>query len=339
MRTIRIAASLAVLLFVSCASAPSAYAGKERAVRPAEHAVQWNNDWARGAVFYEVFVRSFYDSNGDGKGDLQGLIAKLDYLQSLHVDALWLMPVFQSPSYHGYDTTDYETIASDYGTKADFQQLLAEAHRRNIRVIVDYVMNHTSNEHPWFVMSASGPSSPKRDWYIWSDTDPGWRQPWQNGDVAWHLLPPNGPFYYGVFWSGMPDLNYRNPEVKAEMFRIAREWLTDGVDGFRLDATRYLIEDGPGPGQADTPETHQLLKDFSANVASTKRDAVLVAENTVDTPTLATYYADVPMNFNFPLAGAIVDGVKSWNAIGILQTLRAVIAAYPAGAIDAPFLT
>jgi len=329
-RRLFFAASL--LLVVSCGST-TAYAQRRRAVSPVP-----NHEWARGAVFYEIFVRSFYDSNGDGKGDLNGLISKLDYLSGLGIDAVWLMPIFESPSYHGYDTTDYETIARDYGTNADFQRFLEEAHKRGIRVIVDYVMNHTSSQHPWFIESASSSTSPKRNWYIWSATNPGWTQPW-GPDPTWHQLNNAGPYYYGVFWSGMPDLNYRTREVKAEMFRISREWLTKGVDGFRLDATRYLVEDGAGAGQYDTPETHQLLKDFSADVQQTKPDAILVAENTVNTATLATYYSDVSMNFNFPLASAILDGVNSGNASRITSTLREMSNDYPPGAIDAPFLT
>jgi len=317
-----------LLLVAACASADPQ---RRRAVNPAP-----NGEWARGAVFYEIFVRSFYDSNGDGNGDFNGLTSKLDYLSSLGVDAIWLMPVFQAASYHGYDTTDYETIERDFGTNADFQNFLSEAHKRNIRVIVDYVMNHTSDQHPWFADSASSTASSKRDWYIWSPTNPGWTQPW-GPNPTWYQK--NGAWYYGVFWSGMPDLNYRTPAVTAEMFRIGESWLKQGVDGFRLDATRYLIEDGPGSGQYDTPETHQLLKEFNADVTQTKPDATLVAENTVDTATIATYYADVPMNFNFPLASAIVDGVNRGNATQIVSTIRDVIKDYPAGAIDAPFLT
>jgi glycosidase len=321
-------AALLPLLSCSTTAAPV----RQRAVRPAA-----NQEWARGAVFYEIFVRSFADSDGDGIGDFNGLTSKLDYLRNdLGVDGIWLMPVFQSPSYHGYDTTDYETIEKDYGTNADFHRFLEEAHRRGIRVILDFVMNHTSSEHPWFIDSASSSTSPKRDWYVWSATNPGWTQPW-GGDPTWHLK--NNAYYYGVFWSGMPDLNYRTPAVKEEMFRLGRHWLTEGADGFRLDATRYLVEDGPGPGQADTPETHQVLKEFAADVQRTKPDAILVAENTVGTPTLATYYADGLMNFNFPLASAIVDGVNSGNASRIRTTLRDMIAAYPPRIIDAPFLT
>lgn len=349
-RIARSALAALLLLTVSCAGT-NAFAGRQRAVRgPA----QWNHEWSRGAVFYEVFVRSFSDSNDDGKGDLNGLIAKLDYLNDgnpatttdLGIDGIWLMPIFESPSYHGYDTIDYETIERDYGTNADFQRLLDEAHRRGIRVIVDFVMNHTSDQHPWFIDSASSPSSPKRNWYVWRSDNPGWTQPWGGNFQTWYLK--NGSYYYGVFTSGMPDLNYRTPEVRAEMFRIARSWLNKGVDGFRLDATRYLVETGPGPGQADTPETHQLLKDFAADVRHTKPDATLVAENTVDTPTLATYYGstatirggdEMPMNFNFPLASAILEGVNTANANRIRATLSDMINVYPQGIIDAPFLT
>ncbi|HEX7137457.1 MAG TPA: alpha-amylase family glycosyl hydrolase [Vicinamibacterales bacterium] len=323
-----------VFLLVSCTSAP-AFTARRRAVVPSQ---PWNHEWARGAVFYEIFPRSFYDSDGDGIGDLNGITAKLDYLKNdLGVDALWLTPIFESPSYHGYDTTNYEAIGKDYGTKADFDRFLAEAHKRGIRVILDFVMNHTSSQHPWFLDSASSTTSAKRDWYVWSATDPGWHQPW-GGDPSWHPL--NGAYYYGVFWSGMPDLNYRTPAVKDEMFRLGRYWLGQGVDGFRLDATRYLVETGPGPGQSDTAETHQVLKDFATTVRQTKPESILVAENTTDIANLARYYADdLTMNFNFPLAAAVVDGVNSGNSISIVSTLRQELAAYPKGFIDAPFLT
>ena len=345
--------AFALLLF-ACHSA-SGVDTRIRAVRPpsAPPVAQWNHEWSRGAVFYEIFVRSFSDSNGDGTGDFNGLIARLDYLNDgdpathtdLGIDAIWLMPVFESPSYHGYDTIDYETIAKDYGTNADFQRFLDEAHKRGIHVIIDLVMNHTSSQHPWFLDSASSPASAKRNWYIWSATNPGWQQPW-GGDQTWHPL--NGAFYYGVFWSGMPDLNYRTPEVQAEMFRIARYWLGLGVDGFRLDATRYLVETGPGPGQADTAETHELLKEFAADVRRTRPEATLVAENTTDTVALARYYGstatirggdEMPSNFNFPLASAVLDGVRNGTASRITSTLRTIISAYPSGVIDAPFLT
>jgi alpha-amylase len=316
--------------------------------------VQWDHEWMRGAVFYEVFVRSFQDSNGDGIGDLQGLISRLDVLNDgnpatdgdLGVDALWLMPVFSSPSYHGYDAVDYQAIEPDYGTNADFQRLLAEAHKRGIRVIVDLVMNHSSAQHPWFVESAASPRSPFRDWYVWRADDPGWTQPWGGANHTWHEK--NGAFYYGVFWGGMPDLNFSTPAVRAEMKRIAAYWLQQGVDGFRLDATRHLFANGPGDQQNDQPETHVFLQEFAAHVREVAPAAVLVGENWTETPIIARYYGttdkvkggdELPASFDFPLAAAIVEGVQTGEASGIAAKLDEIAELYPAGVIDAPFLT
>ncbi len=348
--------SLALLAAVSC-SGTNAYAARRRAVAPPPATpaiVQWGHDSLRGDVYYEIFVRSFHDSNGDGIGDINGLISKLDYLNDgnpatttdLGIDGIWLMPVFESPSYHGYDTVDYETIERDYGTNADFARLLDEAHRRGIRVIVDFVMNHSSSQHPWFVESASSTSSPRREWYVWRDADPGWKQPWGGSNGTWHQR--NGAYYYGVFWGGMPDLNFRSEAVRAELTRLAKMWLALGVDGFRLDATRYLVESGGAGGQADIAETHPALKEFAAAVRQADPSAVLVAENWTETPIIATYFGstsvirggdEMPLNFNFPLSSAIVGGVNSGNASQIRTTLEAVLAAYPAGVIDTPFLT
>jgi glycosidase len=310
--------------------------------------------WANGAVFYEVFVRSFLDSDGDGKGDLKGLVSRLDYLndgnpsttQDLGVDALWLMPVFTSPSYHGYDVTDYEKINPDYGTNADFDRLIADAHRRGIKIVIDLVLNHTSVEHPWFRDSASSPSSPKRDWYVWSSTGLRWPQPWNPNGQTWHAR--NGADYYGLFSSRMPDLNFRTPAVREEVKRIAALWLRRGVDGFRLDAARYLFEDGPGDGQSDRPQTHAFWKDLAAYVRSVKPDAALIGENWTETPVIATYYGDtsrVPggdelqLNFDFPLATRIVEGVRAGDATGIGAKLAELERTYPPGATDVPFLT
>jgi glycosidase len=314
------------------------------------------SEWYRKAVFYEVFVRSFQDSNGDGKGDLRGLISRLDYLndgdpgttQDLGVDVLWLMPVFDSPSYHGYDVVDYERIEPDYGTVEDFELLCAEAHRRGMRVILDFVINHSGVGHPWFVESASSRTSPKREWYVWRDQDPGWKQPWSqfSNEPTWHSR--NGAYYYGVFWEGMPDLNMQNAELRAEVKRLASLWLSRGADGFRLDAARYLIETGAGGGQADTPETHAFWKEFAAYVRSVKPDAVLVGENWSTTPIVATYYGstkdvpggdELPLNFNFPLSEKILAGLNAGNATPIAAKLAEMAGVYPAGVSDAPFLT
>ncbi|MEA2601760.1 MAG: alpha-amylase [Acidobacteriota bacterium] len=317
---------------------------------------QWNHEWARGAVFYEVFVRSFADANADGIGDLRGLTAKLDYLNDgdprtdidLGVDALWLMPVFLSPSYHGYDTIDYEKIEPGYGTNEDFDRFLAAAHRRGIKVILDLVVNHSSNQHPWFVDAASSPKSAHRNWYVWRGDDPGWTQPWGSGPV-WHHNDKDGQYFYGIFWSGMPDLNYDEPAVREEMKRIATHWLAKGVDGFRLDATRHLFASGPGEQQNNQPQTHAYLKELAAAVRKAKPQAVMVGENWADTEEMiAPYFGstaqvaggdELPMNFDFPLAKEIVDGLNTGEAAGLGARLEEVNETYPHGVIDTPFLT
>ncbi|TSC27493.1 alpha-amylase family glycosyl hydrolase [Corallococcus sp. Z5C101001] len=312
--------------------------------------------WYRGAVFYEVFVRSFQDSNGDGVGDLPGLISRLDYLNDgnpattddLGVDALWLMPVFASPSYHGYDVVDYERIQTAYGSLDDLKRLCDEAHRRGMRVILDFVINHTSSSHPWFVDSASSPQSAKRDWYQWRANNPAWNQPWDTYSQTntWHER--NGAWYYGVFWGGMPDLNLQTPAVREEVKRLATLWLERGVDGFRLDAARYLIETGGGAGQSDTPETHAFWKEFSAHVRSVKPDAVLVGESWSETPSVAKYYGstatvpggdELPLNFNFPMSTRVLEGINAGSSGGVAAKLLEMRNNYPAGVADAPFLT
>ncbi len=346
------ALSLALALAAGPA-APRPAAGPAHAAAPTA-----GNEWARGAVFYEIFVRSFFDSDGDGKGDLPGLIAKLDYLNDgdprtrgdLEVDALWLMPIFKSPSYHGYDTTDYETVQRDYGTNEDFVRLCREAHRRGMKVIVDLVMNHTSWQHPWFLLSSSRTPGPYRDWYVWRSDDPGWTRPW-DAAPAWHCLPDQPDrCYYGIFWGGMPDLNLRNPDVRAELQWIARLWLDRGADGFRLDAIRHLVETGPGPdGQNDTDETHAFLKEFAAYVRSIRPDALLVGEAWVeDTDRFVRYFGDtakipsgdeIPALFDFALSTAILDGLRAGSAAPVAARLERIAAAFPEGVIDAPFLT
>jgi glycosidase len=347
----------AAALLAACAEGPTPSAPPPTAPPSVTLAAPRGDMWYQRAVFYEVFVRSFQDSDGDGVGDLKGLISRLDYLNDgnpattgdLGVDALWLMPVFDSPSYHGYDVVDYERIEPDYGTLEDFQRLCDEAHRRGMRVILDFVINHTSAAHPWFADSASSPTSPRRNWYVWSDRNLAWNQPWDpvfSRGATWHER--GGAWYYGVFWGGMPDLNLRTPAVREEVKRLATLWLERGADGFRLDAARYLIETGSGPGQADTQETHAFWKEFAAHVRGVKPDAVLVGENWTTTNIIAGYYGatdtvpggdELPLNFNFPLAERILDGVNSGDAAGIATTLRDMAATYPEGVADAPFLT
>ncbi len=287
----------------------------------------WNDD-----VFYEIFVRSFKDSDGDGIGDIRGLINNLDYLNDgdstthndLGITAIWLMPIQQSPSYHGYDVIDYKEVESDYGTNADFQELMDEAHSRGIKIIMDYVMNHTSSEHPWFINSVL--DNGKRDWYIWEETDPGFNGPW--GQDVWHYI--IGDYYYGLFWSGMPDLNYTTPEVKSEMFDIAEFWLdTMGVDRFRLDAIKYIYEDGNN--LQDLPETYQFWKDFRTHYKSINPDAMAVGEAWTSTAVVKNYVEGDGLDFcfDFDLASDMIQAVNAGTPVILKQQVNTVLSSYP----------
>ena len=284
------------------------------------------NRWWDTAVFYEIFVRSFADSNGDGIGDINGLTERLDYLndgkpgegEDLGVDALWLMPIMPSPSYHGYDVTDYYTVNPEYGTMEDFRRFLTEAHRRNIKVIIDLVINHTSWDHPWFQESWT-PDSPKRDWYVWADKDPGYTGPWTQ--TVWHRGPKEG-YYYGVFYHGMPDLNLENRQVKKEIQKIVQFWLEDvGVDGFRLDGVRHYIEDGKK--QVNTPQTHEWLSDFYQMVKKINPDALLVGEVWDGSDLVAPYInnPELDLAFDFDLAETWVGSISSGDGRGINSVL------------------
>jgi alpha-amylase len=307
---------------------------------PVAGAVPWWNE----RVFYEVFVRSYADSDADGIGDLAGLISRLDHLNDgdpatdddLGVTGLWLMPVMQSPSYHGYDTTDHYAVEDDYGTNDDYRSLVEEAHRRGMAVIVDLMLNHTSSEHPWFVDSARGPDSPKRDWYLWAEQDPGDVTPW-SGDPAWHER--NGAYYYGLFWEGMPDLNFGNQAVTEQMYDVARYWLEDmGADGFRLDAVRHLIEsDGRLEG---TPQTHAWLVAWDDHIDSIDPEALTIGEVWDRTDVAAQYVRDdeVDVTFEFGLAESLIASVRGANPQAFARSLADVLATYPAGQF-APFLT
>jgi alpha-amylase len=274
-----------------------------------------DSGWTGHDVCYEIFVRSFYDSNDDGIGDLNGVIARLGYVDSLGVSCIWLMPVMPSPSYHGYDVTDYYGIEPAYGTADDFRRLVAAAHRHGIRIIVDMVLNHTSNEHPWFQAALRDTTSPYRHWYRFSPTPLG-RGPW--GEDAWHRSPVRDEYYYGVFWSGMPDLDYHTPAVREEAMRIATFWLRDmGADGLRLDAIPYLLEqDGCLIG---CPGTHQFLRQYAAHVDSVKPGAYTVGEVWANAQTVLPYYPDqLTSYFGFELADSMISATRSGRAAGLL---------------------
>jgi alpha-amylase len=265
--------------------------------------------WTHGGVCYEIFVRSFYDSNGDGIGDLNGVIHKLDYVAGLGVDCIWLMPVAASPSYHGYDVSDYYRIEPAYGSNDDFKRLVSEAHRRGIAVLVDMVLNHSSSEHPYFQAALHDTTSPYRAWYRFAPTARG---------KNWHHSPERDEYYYGFFWSGMPDLNYETPAVREEAKRIATFWLKDmGVDGFRLDAVPYLVEEGDC--LMGCPGTHAFLHEYAQHIDSVKPDAYTVGEAWGGIDQMLPYYPDqLTAYFAFELSDSLIAAVQSGSAAGLL---------------------
>jgi glycosidase len=301
-----------------------------------------NFSWWNQNVFYEIFVRSFYDSDGDGSGDFNGVIEKLDYLNDgnpettddLGIQGIWLMPIYPSPTYHGYDVTNYLDVNPELGTLDDFKRLLDEAHQRGIRVVIDLPLNHTSSEHPWFQGSLT-PDAPYRDYYIWSDTDPAYLGPW-NQDV-WHEGPQGG-YYYGVFWSGMPDLNYTNPAVVDEIDKVVEFWLDLGVDGFRLDGARYIVEEGQA--QADTPATHAYYQHLRDTVKAINPEALLLGEVWTDNFTISTYTKgdELDLAFDFDLANGIMTSARLANTDKVNNALTFSARLFPNGS-SAPFLT
>ena len=277
--------------------------------------------WYKNAVFYEVYVRAFCDSNGDGHGDLRGLITKLDYLQRLGVDCLWLLPVFASPLLDdGYDIADYYAIHPDYGTLEDFKELLAAAHQRGMRVIADLVLNHTSNQHPWFQAARSDRNSPYRDYYVWSDTD----QKYSDTRIIfldteksnWTWDEQAGQYFFHRFYSSQPDLNYDNPAVQEAMFEVMRFWLDLGVDGFRADAVPYLFE-REGTNCENLPETHIYLKRLRKFLDDHYPDRVLLCEANQWPEDVRSYFGDgdeFHMGFHFPLMPRIYMALRKGSA-------------------------
>jgi alpha-glucosidase len=289
---------------VTLAQAPQNFRGHNISESPTHSAS--TTPWWKHAVIYEIYPRSFQDSTGDGIGDLNGIIERLDYLKALGVDAIWISPIYPSPQVDfGYDISDYENIDPQYGTLADFDRLIAEAKKRDIRIIMDMVMNHTSDQHPWFIESASSKTNPKRDWYIWRDGKPGGTPPnnppnnWTSifGHSAWQYSPTTGQYYYHRFYPQQPDLNWRNPAVEKAMFNAVRFWLDRGVAGFRLDAIPTLFEDPKltdakllpginpyGDQNQDTslyenlPGVHDVMRRLRATVDKYPGQRVLIGE-------------------------------------------------------------
>jgi maltose alpha-D-glucosyltransferase / alpha-amylase len=284
--------------------------------------------WYKTAVFYELYVRGFQDGNGDGQGDFRGLIERLDYLQWLGIDCIWLLPINPSPLRDGgYDVSDYFEILSDYGTLGDFRAFLEAAHERGLRVIVDMVMNHTSDQHPWFQESRQ-PGSPKRDWYVWSDSD----QKYQDARIIfvdtetsnWTWDPQAQAFYWHRYFSHQPDLNYDNPEVQEVMLEVIRFWLDMGLDGFRLDAVPHLFE-REGTNCESLPEVHDFLKRIRKEVDDKYPGRVLLAEANQWPPDLVPYFGDgdeCHMAFNFPVMPRMFMALRREDRTPIVEIMN-----------------
>jgi alpha-glucosidase len=310
--------------------------------------------WQRG-IIYEIYPRSFQDSNGDGIGDLPGIVSRLDYLVALGVDALWIAPVFPSPmADFGYDVADYCDIDPIFGTLSDFDRLLNAAHERGLKIILDFVPNHTSDQHPWFLESRSSRDNPKRDWYLWRDAAANGGPPnnWLSnfGGPAWQWDEITRQYYCHSFLKEQPDVNWRNPQLCEAMFDVLRFWLNRGVDGFRVDVLWLLIKDDqfrdnpPNPGyQPNDPATHRLLQVYNADrpevhglvaamrsVFDSYSDRVLIGEIYLPNSRLVSYYgedlrgAHLPFNFQLILC--------AWNAEAIARVIREYEAALPPGA-------
>jgi maltose alpha-D-glucosyltransferase/alpha-amylase len=284
--------------------------------------------WFKTALFYEIHIRGFYDANGDGSGDFRGMTEKLDYLQWLGVDCIWLLPFYRSPLRDGgYDISDYLTIHDDYGRVDDVRAFIEAAHQRGIRVIADLVMNHTSADHPWFQEARSSPDSPKRDWYVWSDTVHRYEDARvifiDTESSNWTWDEQAGAYYWHRFYSHQPDLNYDNPEVHEAMLDALRFWLDLGLDGFRLDAVPYLYE-REGTNCENLPETHDFLKKVRARVDDEYPDRVLLAEANQWPEDVVEYFGDgdeCHMAFHFPVMPRMFMAVRREEATPMYEIL------------------
>jgi len=285
--------------------------------------------WYKDAIIYQAHVRTFHDSDGDGVGDFQGLEEKLDYLQGLGISAIWLMPFFPSPLRDdGYDIADYNAVHSSYGTLEDFRKFLGSAHDRGIRVIIEMVLNHTSDQHPWFQESRSSHDNPRRDWYVWSDTDTrykGTRVIFLDTETSnWTWEPISKSYYWHRFFSHQPDLNYDNPVVREQMWDVMKFWLEMGVDAFRLDAVPYLVE-REGTNCENLPETHEVLKELRRKLDAQFPGRMLLAEANQWPADLRPYCGDgdeFHMAFHFPLMPRMFMGVKLEDRKPITEILQ-----------------
>ena len=294
-------------------------------------------------MFYQIFIQSFYDSNGDGIGDLNGVTAKLDYLKELGIEGIWLMPLHPSPSYHKYDVTDYYDVHQDYGTLSDVKNLVKEAHKRNIAVIIDLVINHCSALHPWFQEAIKGKDNPYRDYFIWATdkqieaSGTATKEVTEDSDnvVQWNAIPGRDEKYFAYFWEGMPDLNYDNPKVRKEIHKVGRFWLELGIDGFRLDAAMHIYPDDRAE------DSHQFWTEFREEMEKAKPDVFLVGEIWHNASTIAPYLKGLKSAFNFDLGYSITDAVKKCDSRSLIETYLSIRQTYEATTenyIDATFI-
>ncbi len=303
-------------------------------------------EWFRHAVFYEVLLRAFGDTKGSGTGDIHGLIAHLDYLQWLGVDCLWLPPFFPSPMRDGgYDISDFTAVDPKYGTLQDFEMLISAAHERGIRIVIDLVVNHTSDEHPWFQASRSNPEGPYGDFYVWADHDLQYRDARiifvDTEESNWTLDPVRRQFFWHRFFSHQPDLNYENPAVQAAILDVARFWAKRGIDGFRLDAVPYLFEE-EGTNCENLPRTHEFLAGLRAMLDDEFPGTILLAEANQWPDDVVEYYGteDAPechMCFHFPVMPRIFYALRDQRATAIREIL-AVTPEIPSGGQWGTFL-
>jgi maltose alpha-D-glucosyltransferase/alpha-amylase len=292
-------------------------------------AQQAENLWYKDAVIYQLHVRTFCDSNGDGIGDFRGLTNKLDYLQELGINAIWLLPFYPSPLRDdGYDIADYTSVHPSYGSLQDFKDFLNAAHNRHIRVITEMVVNHTSDQHPWFQEARSSRENPKRDWYVWSETDTryqGVRIIFVDTEMSnWAWDPISKSYYWHRFFNHQPDLNYDNPAVREAMWEVMKFWLDIGVDGFRLDAVPYLIE-RDGTSCENLPETHEIVRDMRKRVDTAYPGKMLLAEANQWPADVRAYFGngdEFHMAFHFPLMPRMFMAVKLEDRKPIIEILE-----------------
>jgi maltose alpha-D-glucosyltransferase / alpha-amylase len=291
-------------------------------------ALQEDNLWYKDAVIYQLHVRTFCDSNGDGIGDFVGLTQRLDYLQELGTNTIWLLPFYPSPLRDdGYDIADYTTVHPSYGTLDDFKAFLTAAHNRGLRVVIEMVMNHTSDQHPWFQEARSSQDNPKRDWYVWSDTDTkyqGVRIIFIDTELSnWSWDPVSKSYYWHRFFSHQPDLNFDNPDVFEAMWEIMRFWLDMGVDGFRLDAVPYLVE-REGTSCENLPETHTIIKQVRKRLDEFYPGRMMLAEANQWPADVRAYFGDgdeFHTAFHFPLMPRMFMAVKLEDRKPIIEIL------------------